>query len=142
MKTVQQVLHAKSGHVLSVDPTATVYDALALMARHDIGALVVLDGAAMCGMFSERDYARKVILHGHSSRTLQVADIMTREVVSVAPAGTLDECMALMTIHRVRHLPVVDDSRVVGLVSIGDLVKAQLDEQRFVIAQLEHYITT
>jgi len=142
MKTVQQVLRAKSGPVLSVSPDATVYDALALMARHDIGALVVLEGDRLCGMFSERDYARKVILHGRSSRTMPVADIMTAEVVTVAPYCTVDDCMALMTDHRIRHLPVLDGDNVVGLVSIGDLVKAQLDEQRFVIAQLEHYITT
>jgi CBS domain-containing protein len=142
MNTVQHVLVAKSGPVLSVSPDATVYDALALMARHDIGALVVLDRDAICGMFSERDYARKVILHGRSSRTLSVADIMTREVVTVTPGCTIDECMALMTSHRIRHLPVLDGPFIVGLVSIGDLVKAQLDEQRFVIEQLEHYITT
>lgn len=142
MKTVQQVLHAKSGPVLSVSPAATVYDALALMARYDIGALVVLEGDALCGMFSERDYARKVTLHGLSSRTMPVADIMTREVVAVSPRDTVDHCMALMTDHRIRHLPVIDGRVVAGLVSIGDLVKAQLDEQRFVIAQLEHYITT
>ena len=142
MKTVQQVLHAKSGPVLSVSPDATVYDALALMARHDIGALVVLEGDRLCGMFSERDYARKVILHGRSSRTMPVADIMTAEVVTVAPYRTVDECMALMTDHRIRHLPVFDGAGVVGLVSIGDLVKAQLDELRFVIEQLEHYIAS
>lgn len=140
MKTVQQVLHAKSGPVLSVRPDTTVYDALALMARHDIGALLVLDGDRLTGMFSERDYARKVILHGRSSRTMPVAEIMTPEVVAVPPCLTVDECMALMTDHHVRHLPVVDDGEIVGLVSIGDLVKAQIDEQRFVIEQLEHYI--
>lgn len=142
MTTVQHVLCAKSGPVLSVSPDATVYDALALMARHDIGALVVLDRDAICGMFSERDYARKVILHGRSSRTMPVSDIMTREVVTVSPLTTIDECMAIMTTHRIRHLPVLDGHVVVGLVSIGDVVKAQLDEQRFVIEQLEHYIAS
>lgn len=142
MKTVQQVLNAKSGPVLSVRPDTTVYDALVLMARHDIGALLVLDSDRLCGMFSERDYARKVILHGKSSRTMPVSDIMTRDVVAVPPYLSLKECMALMTDHRVRHLPVVDGGDIVGLVSIGDLVKAQIDEQRFVIEQLEHYIAT
>ncbi|MBP7775824.1 MAG: CBS domain-containing protein [Acidobacteria bacterium] len=142
MKTVQQLLHAKSGPVLSIAPGATVYDALALMARHDIGALIVLENDLLCGMFSERDYARKVILHGRSSRTLSVADVMTRDVVSVTPAATVDGCMGLMTDRRIRHLPVLEGTDVVGLVSIGDLVKAQIDEQRFVIAQLENYITT
>lgn len=142
MKTVQQVLHAKSGPVLSVRPDTTVYDALVLMARHDIGALLVLDGDRLTGMFSERDYARKVILHGRSSRTIPVADIMTHDVVSVPPDFGIDTCLELMTDHRVRHLPVVAGGDIVGLVSIGDLVKAQIDEQRFVIEQLEHYIAS
>lgn len=142
MKTVQQLLHAKSGSVLFVPPGATVYDALALMAQHDIGALVVLEDGRLCGMFSERDYARKVILHGRSSRTMPVADVMTANVVSVTPCKTVEECMALMTDHRIRHLPVLEGTEVIGLVSIGDLVKAQIDEQRFVIEQLENYITT
>jgi CBS domain-containing protein len=140
MKTVQQVLRAKSGPVLSVRPDTTVYDALALMARHDIGALLVLDGDRLAGMFSERDYARKVILHGRSSRTMPVADVMTGDVVCVPPDFEIDTCLSLMTDHRVRHLPVVAGGEIVGLVSIGDLVKAQIDDQRFVIEQLEHYI--
>jgi CBS domain-containing protein len=142
MKTVQQVLRGKSGPVLSVTPDATVFDALTLMARHDIGALLVREGDRLCGMFSERDYARKVILHGRSSRTLAVADIMTRDVVTVPPDFEIDTCLVLMTDHRVRHLPVVEGGEIVGLVSIGDLVKAQIDEQAFVIEQLEHYIAT
>lgn len=142
MKTVQQVLRAKSGPVLSVRPDTTVYDALVLMARYDIGALLVLDGDRLTGMFSERDYARKVILHGRSSRTMPVADVMTSDVVCVPPDFEIDTCLALMTDHRVRHLPVVEDGEIVGLVSIGDLVKAQIDEQRFVIEQLEHYIAS
>ena len=142
MKTVQHVLHAKSGPVHSVPHDATVYDALALMARHDIGALVVYDGGEIAGMFSERDYARKVILHGKSSRDLVVAEVMTRQVLTVTPHCTVDDCMAIMTDHRVRHLPVLDADGVAGIVSIGDLVKALIDEQRFTISQLEHYITT
>ncbi len=142
MKTVQQLLDTKSGAVLSVSPRATVYDALALMAQHDIGALVVLEDGRLCGMFSERDYARKVILLGRSSRTMAVADVMTSNVVSVTSGSTVDACMALMTDHRIRHLPVLEEAKVIGLVSIGDLVKAQIDEQRFVIKQLENYITT
>lgn len=142
MKTVQHVLQAKSGPVLSIPQTATVYDALALMAHHDIGALVVSDQGDIAGMFSERDYARKVALQGKSSRDLLVADVMTRQVLTVTPHCTMDDCMAIMTDHRVRHLPVLDGSGVVGIVSIGDVVKALLDEQRFTIQQLEHYITT
>ena len=142
MKTVQHVLHAKSGSVISVSQHATVYDALALMARHDIGALVVVDGAGIAGMFTERDYTRKVVLHGKSSRDLLVADAMTRQVLTVTPHCTMDDCMAIMTDHRVRYLPVLSESGVTGIVSIGDVVKAMLDEQRFTIQQLEHYIAT
>lgn len=142
MNTVQHVLHAKSGPVISVSQDATVYDALELMARYDIGALVVIDGAGIAGMFTERDYARKVILHGKSSRELLVAEAMTRQVLTVTPHCTMDDCMAIMTDHRVRHLPVLDASGVAGIVSIGDVVKAMLDEQRFTIQQLEHYIAT
>ena len=142
MKTVQHVLHAKTGPVLSVAHNATVYDALQLMAHHDVGALVVFDRSGLSGMFSERDYARKVILHGKSSKTLLVDDVMTRQVHTVTPQCTIDECMALMSDHRVRHLPVLDGASVIGIVSIGDVVKALLDEQRFVINQLKQYIAT
>ncbi len=142
MSTVQHVLHAKSGPVISISPHATVYDALALMARYDIGALVVVDGDGIAGMFTERDYARKVILLGRSSRDLLVAEAMTRQVLTVTPHCTVDDCMAIMTDHRVRHLPVLNEFGVAGIVSIGDVVKALLDEQRYTIQQLEHYITT
>lgn len=142
MSTVQHVLHAKSGPVISISPDATVYDALALMARYDIGALVVVDGDGIAGMFTERDYARKVILLGRSSRDLLVAEAMTRQVLTVTPHCTMDDCMAIMTDHRVRHLPVLNEFGVAGIVSIGDVVKALLDEQRYTIQQLEHYITT
>ena len=142
MKTVEHVLRGKSGPVISVSQDATVYYALALMARYDIGALVVVDEDSIIGMFSERDYARKVILHGKSSRDLLVADAMTRQVLTVTPHCTMDDCMAIMTDHHVRHLPVLDSSGVVGMVSIGDAVKAILDDQRFTIQQLEHYIAS
>jgi CBS domain-containing protein len=127
--------------VQSISRTASVYDALTLMARHEIGALVVLEGDRLIGMFSERDYARKVILHGKSSREISVDEVMTTKVLTVRPETTVDECMALMTDKRVRHLPVMEDQFVIGLVSIGDVVKVVLDEQDFVIRQLEHYIT-
>lgn len=140
--TVREILATKSPAVHAVSPHAKVYDALALLARHDIGALVVVEGTRLAGMFSERDYARKVALRGLSSATLAVADVMSREVLSVTPHCTVDDCMAIMTDHRVRHLPVLDGDGLVGIVSIGDLVKARIDEQRFVIAQLESYITT
>ena len=142
MTTVAQVLHAKPGPVLSVSEHATVYDALSMLAQHDIGALVVLEEGRLTGVFSERDYARKVILQGKSSKELIVADVMTRRVHSVRPADTVAHCMALMTDARIRHLPVVHDDAVVGVISIGDVVKATLDEQRFTIAVLEQYIAT
>jgi CBS domain-containing protein len=141
MTTVRQMLHGKAP-LISIPPTATVYDALALMARHDVGALIVLDEGRLAGMFSERDYARKVILHGKVSTKLAVADIMTPRVLCVGLNDSVEVCMALMTEKHVRHLPVVDDANlVVGLVSIGDVVKTLLHEQQFVITQLERYIT-
>lgn len=140
MKTVQQVLHAKSGPVLSVRPDTTVYDALALMARHDIGALLVLDGDRLSGMFSERDYARKVILLGRSSAETPVWQIMSAPVETVSPDHSIDDCMRLCTQRRIRHLPVVAHGKVIGVVSIGDLVKAVIDEQAEELAQLQRYI--
>jgi len=141
MKTVRQMLHGKPA-LISISLTATVYDALDLMARHDVGALVVVDqGGRLAGMFSERDYARKVILQGKLSKELAVSEIMTPRVVSVAPDDSVEACMTLMTDKHVRHLPVMDGDTVVGLVSIGDVVKALLHEQQFVINQLERYIT-
>ena len=140
MTTVRQMLEGKSP-LVSVPPAATVYEALDLMAQHDVGALVVLERGQLAGMFSERDYARKVIRHGKTSKELTVSDIMTSRVVCVGLDASVETCMTLMTEHRVRHLPVTDGSTVVGLVSIGDAVKALLDEQQFVITQLERYIT-
>jgi CBS domain-containing protein len=140
MKTVRQMLHGKTP-LISTSSTATVYDALALMAKHDVGALVVLDDGRLTGMFSERDYARKVILHGKASKELAVSEIMTPRVVCVGLDDSVEACMALMSDKRVRHLPVVDQGTAVGLVSIGDVVKALLHEQQFVINQLERYIT-
>jgi CBS domain-containing protein len=140
MKKVRQMLHEKAP-LLSVAPTATVYDALVLMARHDVGALVVLDQERLVGMFSERDYARKVILQGKASKDLAVSEIMTPRVLYVGPDDSVEGCMALMTDKHVRHLPVVEADTVIGLVSIGDVVKALLHEQQFFINQLERYIT-
>ena len=140
MKTVRQMLHGKTP-LISISSTGSVYDALALMARHDVGALVVLDEGQLVGMFSERDYARKVILHGKTSKDLTVSEIMTPRVLCVGPDDSVEACMALMTSKHVRHLPVIDGSTVIGIVSIGDVVKALLHEQQFVINQLERYIT-
>jgi CBS domain-containing protein len=140
MKTVQQLLESKTHRLLTVTPDTTVFDALKLMAEKEIGALVVLDGDKLAGIFSERDYARKIILHGKASRETSVQEIMTNKVVCVRPNNTVDECMALMTDKRIRHLPVVDGKRVMGVISIGDVVKEMLAEQQFIIEQLEHYI--
>jgi CBS domain-containing protein len=127
--------------LISVPSTATVYDALVLMARHDVGALVVLDEGRLTGLFSERDYARKVILHGKASKELTVSEIMTPRVLCIGLDDSVEACMTLMTDNHVRHLPVMEGDTVVGIVSIGDVVKALLHEQQFVIHQLERYIT-
>jgi CBS domain-containing protein len=140
MKTVRQLLQAKGQQVYAIAPDAKVIDALRLMATREVGALVVLDGGRLVGMLSERDYARKVALQGRSSNDLPVRDIMTASVITVAPTHTVDACMALMTERRVRHLPVMDGDRLLGLVSIGDLVKEVIAEQQQTIRELETYI--
>jgi CBS domain-containing protein len=140
MKTVRQIIEAKTHKVLAISPDATVYDALKLMAERDVGALVVMDGERLAGIFSERDYARKVILHGKASKDTTVREIMTEKVLCVRPEQTMDQCMALMTDKRVRHLPVLDHKHVIGVISIGDVVKEVISEQQFMIEQLEQYI--
>jgi CBS domain-containing protein len=140
MKTVKEILQGKPLQVLSIAPEATVLDALKLMAEKEVGALVVLQGDKLAGIFSERDYARKVILHGKSSKDTPVSEIMTHKVVCVGPDQSVEDCMALMTDKRIRHLPVLQDKRVLGVISIGDVVKEVISEQRFVIEQLEQYI--
>ena len=140
MKTLKQLLEAKGGNVYSITPDARVFDALRLMADKSIGALIVMEGDRLAGIISERDYARKVILHGRSSHDLEVRDIMTSKVISVHPGQTVGECMALMTEKRVRHLPVTEGERLIGVLSIGDLVKEVIAEQRQTIEQLESYI--
>ena len=142
MATVAEILRSKIGsEVYRVAPTASVLHALRMMADKEVGALMVLDGEKIAGIFTERDYARKVALEGRSSGDTPVSEIMTRAVRFVHPEQTTEECMALMTEHRLRHLPVVDGERLVGLVSIGDLVKQVISQQQFVIAQMEQYIT-
>jgi len=140
MKTVRDVLKRKGSAVSSVGPDTTVYDALKQMADKNIGAVVVLDGGRPIGMFTERDYARQVILKGKNSRDTAVREIMVGHVLFVAPQQNLEECMALMTDKRVRHLPVLEDDRMVGILSIGDIVKAVIDDKEFLIEQLATYI--
>jgi len=141
MKTVRELLDEKGRKVWSVGPDATVYDALKLMADQQIGSLIVLEGGRVAGIITERDYARSVILKGRASKDTLVREIMTSRPVCAAPDQTSEECMAVMTEKRVRHLPVIDGDDLVGLVSIGDLVKSIISEQQFIIEQLEHYIS-
>ncbi|HEY3327167.1 MAG TPA: CBS domain-containing protein [Novimethylophilus sp.] len=140
MKTVRQLLEQKGSRVLSTTPDATVYDALLIMAEMEVGALVVMDGDRLAGIISERDYARNVILRGKTSKTTSVSEIMTSKVLTISFNTTIEQCMNLMTDKRVRHLPVVDDGKVVGLLSIGDIVKETIEHQKFLISQLENYI--
>ena len=140
MNTVRQLLSTKGNRIYSIDPDQKVVDALRVMAEKDIGALVVMDGSRIAGILSERDYARKVLLQGKSSHDTPVREIMTTDVVTVTPGKTVDECMALVTSRRIRHLPVCDGDKLVGLVSIGDLVKDVIADQEQTIRQLESYI--
>lgn len=140
MTTVRQLLDRKERAIYSVAPQDAVLEAIRAMAAHRVGALLVMQGEALTGIISERDYARKVILMGRSSADTPVRDIMTAPVITVSPDDTVQKCMQLMTDKHVRHLPVVSDTRVIGMVSIGDLVKAVIAEQQQQIEQLENYI--
>lgn len=141
MKTLKQLLAGKNRPLAVVAPKDTVYHALSVMALHEVGAVLVLDGEQLVGIFSERDYARKIILQGKTSKETLVREIMSDRVAYVTPSATLDECMALMTEKRFRHLPVLeDDGAVVGMISIGDMVKETISDQKFLIDQLERYI--
>jgi CBS domain-containing protein len=141
MTTVSDILNDKGHYVFSVRPGDSVFESLKLMADKGIGALLVMDDEKLVGIVTERDYARKVILEGKSSKSSSVDEVMTRRVLCVSPERTVGECMALMTDKRARHLPVVDQKRVIGVVSIGDLVKAVISEQQVLIDQLQHYIS-
>ena len=141
MKTVRDILRDKGHSVWSVAPDATVFEALELMAAKNVGAVLVLDGGRLVGIMSERDYARKVTLLGKTSKDTPVSEIMTSRVLYVGADQTIQECMALMTEKRIRHLPVMEGDRVIGVVTIGDLGRAIISDQQFMLAQLEHYIT-
>jgi CBS domain-containing protein len=141
MKIARDLLEHKGSSVWAVAPNQTVYEAIELMAQHEVGALMVMEGGKLVGVLSERDYARKVILKGRSSRDTLVGDIMTSRVVYTEPSETVEGCMALMTEKRIRHLPVMRGDELVGVLSIGDLVRAIIAEQQYTIEQLERYIS-
>jgi CBS domain-containing protein len=140
MKTVQQLLESKRYSVVSVSPADTVLEALKVMAEKEIGAVIVIENEHLVGIFSERDYARKVVLQGKASKDTPVREIMTEKVVCVRQEQTIEDCMGLMTDKRIRHLPVLEHKKVIGVISIGDVVKEMLYEKEFVIKQLESYI--
>jgi len=141
LDTVEQVLDAKGRDVYSVSPAASVFDALQLMADKNIGALLVLDAGKLAGIFSERDYARKVILKGKASKQTQVREIMSSRVLCVGLKHTMPQCLALMSDKRLRHLPVWEGGKAIGVISIGDAVGAVISEQKFIIGELERYIS-
>ena len=142
MHTVRQLLEAKAPDIFAIDPDAPVIDAIRLMAEKRIGAVVVVQGGRLAGILSERDYARKIVLQGRSSASTPVRDIMTADVVTVGLKDSIDHCMQLVTERRIRHLPVVDGEAVLGVVSIGDLVKAVIEDQQVQLDQLQRYIAS
>ena len=142
MKTLRQILAEKSGKLITVAPDDPVFHALQVMSDANVGAVLVLDGEKLVGVLSERDYARKVVLQGRSSKDTPVRDIMTAQVISVGPQDSADHCMQLVTDSRIRHLPVLEGGQVIGVVSIGDLVKAVIEEQRQELDHLQRYIAS
>ncbi len=142
MQTVRDLLKKKGSEIHAVGPDTTVYDALRLMAEKNVGAVLVRDGERPIGILSERDYARQVVLKGKASKDTPVREIMTSRVVFVRPEQSIEECMALMTDKRIRHLPAIDEGKLIGILSIGDVVKAVISEKQFRIEQLENYIST
>ena len=142
MRNVNQILDAKGGRIVAVPKEAPVLEVIRLMAEHHIGSVLVVQGGELLGIATERDYARKVILQGRSSADTPVAQIMSSPVVTVGPTDTVKTCMGIMTDRKIRHLPVVDNGQVLGLISIGDLVKAVIEDQQQEIAQLQQYITS
>jgi len=141
MISLRQLLESKGGEIWSVTSTSTVFDALRTMAEKNVGALLVIDEGRLVGILSERDYARKIALKGKSSKDTLVKEIMTEKVVYIRPDESIEECMALMTEKHFRHLPVIDNGALIGVISIGDVVRTVISEQKFIIAQLENYIS-
>ena len=140
MKTVREILKSKKDGIISISPDATVFAAITLMSEKNVGALPVMEGQKLVGILSERDYARKVILEGKTSKETLVKEIMTQKVLCIPPTASNEECMALMTQKFLRHLPVIENDRVIGMISIGDVVKAIILEQHFTITNLQQYI--
>jgi CBS domain-containing protein len=141
MTTVRSVLQSKGSDIWSTAPDTLVFDALKVMAEKNVGALLVMEGSQLIGIFSERDYARKVVLKGESSHNIAIRNVMTSGVISVTPDQSIEDCMALMTGKHIRHLPVLENNKLVGLISIGDVVKAIISQHEDTIKQLENYIT-
>jgi CBS domain-containing protein len=141
MTSVRNLLQLKGNEVWSITPDTLVFDALKVMAEKNVGALLVVEGVNLIGIFSERDYARKIVLKGESSHKVMIKEVMTSGVVSVRPEQSIEECMALMTSKHVRHLPVLENNKLIGLISIGDVVKAIISDKEYTIKQLENYIT-
>jgi CBS domain-containing protein len=141
MGKVSNILRTKSGVIFSVSPDTFVYNALELMFQKNVSGVVVLENDELVGIFTERDYARKVILQGKASRETLISEIMTGDLITVTPDTSIDDCMRLMTNRFIRHLPVLEDNKLIGIISIGDVVKYIIDEQKFIIENMEHYIT-
>ena len=141
MTTIAQLLNAKGDQIWSVEPKATIFEALEIMSEKEIGALLVMEDGKLTGIFSERDYARKVILKGKSSKETPVGELMTKKVFYIDSQKTINDCMAMMTAKRIRHVPVIEDNQVMGIVTIGDVVNQIISEQKVTINHLENYIT-
>jgi CBS domain-containing protein len=141
MGKVRNILHNKGNVVFSVEPTEMVYRAIELMCEKNIGGLLIVENGKLVGIFTERDYARKLILKGKSSKDTQIKDLMTSNLVTVTPDTSIDDCMRVMTGRKIRHLPVLDKGELVGIISIGDVVHFVIEEQKSIIEHLEHYIT-
>lgn len=141
MGNVRNILQGKTNNIIAVSPDTTVFEALELMFEKNIGALLVIDQDKVVGIFTERDYARKVILKGKSSKLIPIREIMTENLITVTSNNSIEECMWLMTNKFIRHLPVIDDGKLISVISIGDLVRYIIEEQKFIIGNLEHYIS-